>query len=54
MIRRHHAITLQQANFDVLVTWLGALEREKGIRVRQLDIRAAGEAGAVDGTIVLQ
>jgi general secretion pathway protein M len=47
------SVRLQKASFDQLVTWLGRLAQQNGIRVDSASIDSAGEPGVVNAAIVL-
>jgi general secretion pathway protein M len=47
------SVRLQKASFDQLVTWLGRLAQQNGIRVDSASIDSAGEPGIVNAAIVL-
>jgi len=47
------SVRLQKASFDTLVTWLGRLAQQNGIRVDSASIDSAGTPGLVNAAIVL-
>src|SRR4051794_352738 len=47
------SVRLQKASFDSLITWLGRLAQQNGIRVDSASIDSAGTPGVVNAAIVL-
>jgi general secretion pathway protein M len=47
------SVRLQKASFDTLITWLGRLAQQNGIRVDSASIDSAGAPGLVNAAIVL-
>lgn len=47
------SVRLQKASFDSLITWLGRLAQQNGIRVDSASIDSAGAPGVVNAAIVL-
>jgi general secretion pathway protein M len=47
------SVRLQKASFDTLITWLGRLAQQNGIRVDSASIDSAGSPGLVNAAIVL-
>ncbi len=47
------SVRLQKASFDTLITWLGRLAQQNGIRVDSASIDSAGTPGLVNAAIVL-
>jgi general secretion pathway protein M len=47
------SVRLQKASFDALITWLGRLAQQNGIRVDSASIDSAGAPGLVNAAIVL-
>ena len=46
-------VWLEEANFDVLVLWLGQLESQHAVRVQDLRLERQDSPGIVNGRIVL-
>lgn len=47
-------VTLQQANFDVLINWLVTLKTRHGIDTSALSVRRGDKPGLVDAQLVLE
>lgn len=47
-------ISLEKANFDTLVRWLGALEQEYGVAIVNVVVERQGGSGQVDVRLILQ
>jgi general secretion pathway protein M len=47
-------VWLKQAPFDQVVRWLGALQRNTGLRIESLSLEATGVPGQVNGRVVLK
>lgn len=47
-------VWLQQAPFDQVVRWLGALQRNTGLHIESINLEATGVPGKVNGRAVLK
>ncbi len=47
-------VWLKQAPFDQIVRWLGALQRDAGLRIESISLEATGVPGKVNGRAVLK
>lgn len=47
-------VWLKQAPFDQIVRWLGALQRDAGLRIESISLEATGVPGKVNGRAMLK
>lgn len=47
-------VVLEDAEFGTVLTWLDSLDREKGLRVAEIDISRRPEPGLISTTLVLR
>jgi general secretion pathway protein M len=48
------SVQLEAVEFDQLIPWLGALEREHRIAIVNLSVDRAGASGRVNARVILQ